>query len=146
MEIIKAKPIEVFKNIIIALLTASMLVLAGLYIGGSQFATDNAAINTVDMPDGAVALGNDAPKTVAIYEKDLLSISFAAIDYHGGGGAYGTMAAARDLFAFAKEPIHELLSSGAKISKSSEDREYYMAMELKFKQALDFIQREPAVG
>ena len=35
---------------------------------------------------------------------------------------------------------------GVKISKSSEDREYYMAMELKFKQALDFIQREPAVG
>lgn len=35
---------------------------------------------------------------------------------------------------------------GVKISKTSEDREYYMAMELKFKQALDFIQREPAVG
>ena len=33
-----------------------------------------------------------------------------------------------------------------KYSKSYEDREYYLAMELKFKQALDFIQREPAVG
>ena len=40
----------------------------------------------------------------------------------------------------------EVAQAGAKYSKSYNDIEYYMAMELKFKQALDFIQREPAVG
>ena len=40
----------------------------------------------------------------------------------------------------------EVAQTGVKHSKSYEDREYYLAMELKFKQALDLIQREPAAG
>ncbi len=121
MEKIKAKPIEIFKNIIIALLTLTMLILAGIYIGGSQFVSNNAAIVAADMPDGAVAVGNDAPQNSALYEKNLLAISYAAISYAGGGGAYGCEQAARDLFEFASAPIHNLLSANAKISETNKE-------------------------
>ncbi len=115
MEKIRIKPLEAFKNIIIALLTVSMLVLAGIYIGGSQFSANNAAINAQNMPQGAVAVGNDAPESEEMHEKGLLAISFAAIRHMGGGGTYGNEQAAADLFDFAKESIHTLLSSNAMI-------------------------------
>ena len=119
MEKIKAKPIEIFKNIIIAILTVTMLLLAGLYIGGSQFMSNRGAINTVDMPNSSVTVGTDAPERSSLYKKDLLAVSYAAISCSGGGGAYGNEPAARDLFDFAAEPIHSLLGSSATIEKTT---------------------------
>ena len=76
MEKIKTKPIEKFKTAIIAILTVSMLLLAGIYIGGSQFLSNNAAINLQNMPDGTVKLGNKSPVELSVYEKNLLAVSF----------------------------------------------------------------------
>lgn len=105
------------KTILIILLTLSMLLLAGIYIGGAQFSAGNTAIKTADLPEGAVPLGQDAPKKLPIYEKDLLPISFAGIRYgEQGGGAYGTEQAAKALFDFAAETIHACLSQGASIT------------------------------
>ena len=118
MEKIRQKPIEIIKTYVIVFLTVTMLVLAGIYIGGSQFTSRSAAINASPLPEGAVPVGFDPPVSVAVYEKDLLAISYAAIRYAGsGGGAYGCEAAASDLAKFAAEPIHKCLSSSAEMSR-----------------------------
>lgn len=118
MDKIRQKPIEKLKTVIIAFLTVTMLALAALYIGGSQFSQNSAAINSVDMPNGAVAAGDDAPLQTSVYEKNLLAVSFIGIRYGSlGGGSYMTEQAARDLFEFTTEPLHALLSSSAAVSE-----------------------------
>ena len=122
MDKIRHSPIEKVKTVIIATLTVTMLALAAFYIGGSQVYTGGAAINAGDMPSGAVAAGENAPKSQAIYEKELLKTSFAGIRFDGiGGGAYPTEPAASDLVDFSLEGIHALLSSSAKISQSGKE-------------------------
>ncbi|MBQ4150330.1 MAG: hypothetical protein IJC81_00815 [Clostridia bacterium] len=121
MEKIKAKPIETLKTVIISVLTVSMLLLAGIYIGGSQFLSNSAAINAEDLPDGAVKIGDTSPIETSLYEKNLLAISFAGIRYgEQGGGTYGNEPAARDMLEFAAEPIHSCLSSSATITVVSD--------------------------
>ena len=132
MEKIKQKPFESIKTAIIILLTASMLILAGIYIGGSQFADSTAALLAKPLPSGTVPAGAEAETEISVYEKALLPISFAGIRYMGnGGGTYGSEAAATDLFAFAAEPIHTCLSSPSMISKiDSSDFEKILASEI----------------
>ena len=102
MEKIKLSPIEKAKTAVIAILTVTMLALAALYIGGSQFYTGGAASNVGEMPSGAVTVGETAPKFTAVYEKELLKASFAGIQFNGeGGGAYACEPAASDLLNFS---------------------------------------------
>lgn len=120
MEKVKHRVLERIKTILITLLTLSMLVLAVIYIGGARFSADSTAINTASLPEGAVVLGEDAPTTLPIYQKELLPVSFAGIRYgSAGGGAYGTEQAAAALLEFAAEPIHLCLSQGAAITSVS---------------------------
>ena len=129
MEKIKQKPIERLKTVLIVLLVVSMLVLASLYIGGAQFFTNSAAMNSSDMPKGSVPVGNDIPKFASVFDKDLLAVSFIGIRCEDeGGGAYGSEPAARDLFDFAAEPLHSLLSSSATVSVSNM-QEFEKALE-----------------
>lgn len=122
MEKIKQKPIEKIKTVVIAVLTFTMLALAVLYIGGSQFSGNNAAINALDMPSGAVPAGEDAPKQTSVYEKNLLAVSFIGIRCGTlGGGAHGCETAAADLFEFACEPLHTLLSSKSTVEEITKE-------------------------
>lgn len=120
MEKVKHRALERIKTILITLLTVSMLVLAVIYIGGARFSAGSTAIKTAPLPEGAVALGEDAPTTLPIYQKGLLPVSFAGIRYGGeGGGAYGTEQAATALLEFAAEPIHLCLSQGSALTSVS---------------------------
>ncbi len=122
MEKIKQKPIENLKTVIIAILTVTMLALAAIYIGGSQFSKGSAAINAGEMPPAAVAVGESAPKQVYVYEKNLLGVSYIGIRFgNEGGGAYATEQAAGDLLDFSLDGIHTLLSSAAQIRESSQE-------------------------
>ena len=122
MEKIKQKPIEKIKTVVIATLTFTMLALAALYIGGSQFSQSNAAINALDMPNGAVPAGEDAPLQTSVYEKNLLAVSFIGIRCGAlGGGAHGCETAASDLFEFACEPLHTLLSSKSTVKEIAKE-------------------------
>lgn len=122
MEKIKQKPIETVKTVIIAILTVSMLALAAVYIGGSQFAKGSAAITAKDLSAGAVAVGESAPNQVSVYEKNLLRVSYIGIRYGDmGGGAYATEQAADDLLSFSLDGLHALLSSTAKMREATAD-------------------------
>ncbi|MBQ9134084.1 MAG: hypothetical protein IJX64_06085 [Clostridia bacterium] len=132
MEKIMHRACERVKTILITLLTVSMLVLAVIYIGGARFSGESTAIKTASLPEGAVALGEDAPTKLPIYQKDLLPVSFAGIRYGGkGGGAYGTEQAAAALFDFAAEPIHLCLAQGASLTAVSA-ADYAAAAESNF--------------
>ena len=122
MKKIRLSPIEKVKTAVIAVLTVTMLALAAFYIGGSQFYTGGAAINSGEMPSGAVAAGENAPNLKSVYEQGLLRASFAGIrfDEHGGG-SYSTEPAANNLLDFSLDGIHTLLSYSAKISQSSKE-------------------------
>lgn len=120
MEKIKQKPFESFKSVLIILLVITMLVLASFYIGGAQLSTSNSALNSKDMPGGTVEAGGEIPDSVTVYEKNLLLLSYIGVRCDGvGGGAYGSEQAANDLFEFAREPLHHLLSSSVSVQKSS---------------------------
>ncbi|MBQ5390415.1 MAG: hypothetical protein IIU58_05860, partial [Clostridia bacterium] len=122
MEKVKITLFERVKTILITCLTLTMLLLAGIYIGGAQFSGGSTAIRTADLPSGAVALGKDAPNHLPIYQKELLPVSFAGIRYGGeGGGTYGTEQAASALFDFAAAPIHASLGKGASLTEISAD-------------------------
>ncbi|MBQ4556091.1 MAG: hypothetical protein IJA60_00405 [Clostridia bacterium] len=122
MDKIKAKPIEKIKNILIVLLTLSMLVLAVIYIGGSQLMSNRAAINTADMPSGAVKAGSADTSADPIHEKKLLAVSYVGIRYSEKvGGAYGSESASDALVAFAKEQIHAMLSSDSRLTPSTRE-------------------------
>ncbi len=120
MEKIKQKPLETVKNIIISILTLSMLLLSVAYIGGSQFFKRKAAIVSEDMPTGSAKVGNALTSASDIYKKNLLCVSYAAIRYgEKGGGAHGGEAAAKALFDFALEHIHSMLSSSSTLIEAS---------------------------
>lgn len=120
MEKIKHSPAETLKNIIIVLLILSMLVLAVIYIGGSQLAMDNTALNASELPSGFVAAGADKEIEVAMYEKALLPMSYVGIKYgDGGGGVYSNEAAADSLTEFAYEYIHACLESSGSLEEIS---------------------------
>lgn len=120
MKKIKQKPFENFKTVLIVLLVITMLILASFYIGGTQFLTSNSALNAQDMPVGSVEAGGEIPDSVTVYEKNLLLMSYIGVRCEGvGGGAYGSELAADDLFEFAREPLHYLLSSSVNVQKSS---------------------------
>lgn len=122
MEKIRQKPIEKLKNILIVLLTLSMLVLASVYIGGSQFTNGRAAISAGDMPSEAAKAGTAKDNITPIYEKDLLAVSYAGIRYgKKGGGAYGNEAAAAALADFAIEHIHTMLASDSRLLSLTKD-------------------------
>lgn len=111
MEKIKRSFAARVRNVLLFLLTLSMLVLAILYIGGSRRAEGASALLAAPLSDGTVPVGEDLPDTAPLYEKDLLPLSFAAIRYGGkGGGAYGGDAAAQALLEYAAEPLHHSLS------------------------------------
>lgn len=101
------------RNFLIGLLTLSMLLLAGVYIGGAQFFSDSAALRTESLPSGTAPVGTQAPATETLSQKELLPIAFGAIRYgENGGGAYGGNAAASALFTFATEYVHACLGTG----------------------------------
>lgn len=111
MEKIKRSFASRVRNVLLFLLTLSMLILAILYIGGSQRADGAAALLASPLPEGAVPVGEDLPHTEPLYEKDLLPLAFAAIRFGGkSGGAYGGEAAASALLDYAAEPLHHSLS------------------------------------
>lgn len=121
MEKIKRSFAAKLRNLLITLLTLSMLLLAVLYIGGAQFAQGSAALRTDGLPEGAFPVGQNAPATEAVYEKGLLQAAFAGIRFAGvGGGAYGNEQAASALLEFAAEPIHLCLSAPAKLTETTE--------------------------
>ncbi len=121
MEKFRPSASERIKTILITILTLSMLLLAGIYIGGAQFLSGgNSAIRASSLPSGTVPLGEDALLHQPVYEKNLLPVAFAGIRYGGeGGGAYGTEQAAQTLFTFAAEPIHLSLAKGATLAPVS---------------------------
>lgn len=107
---------------VLVFLTATMLLLAALYIGGSHFSAEGSAINLSRLPESTVKVGGTYGENTPVYEKNLLAVSFAAISFGGrGGGAYGNEAAAKALFEFAAEPIHFCLSSQSTLLKISTD-------------------------
>ena len=111
-----------FATFLTVILTASMLLLAAIYIGGTQFTREGAAISLDKNPDGTVNVGGTYGENLPVYEKGLLPISFAAIKYGGeGGGAYGNEAAAKALQRFAAEPLHTCLESGAGFKEINKD-------------------------
>lgn len=112
MEKIKISFMARVRNVLLFVLTVTMLLLAVLYIGGSRRAENAAALHAEALPDGTVPLGENAPYTESLHEKGLLPLAFAAIRYDGnGGGAYGGEAAAAALLEYAAEPIHHSLSN-----------------------------------
>ncbi len=112
MEKIKRSFAARLRNVLLFLLTLSMLILAILYIGGFQRADGAAALLATPLPEGAVPVGEELPVKEPLHAKDLLPLSFAAIRYgKQGGGAYGGEAAAKALLEYAAEPIHHSLSS-----------------------------------
>ena len=122
MEKIKHTPKENFKNVIIVLLTLTMLTLAVIYIGGSQFATDGAALKAEKLPVGATPVGVAENTDTAIYNKKLLPISYVGIKYgKNGGGVTSNEVAAEALIDFACENIHLCLESGNTVEKVSSE-------------------------
>lgn len=118
----KRSAFERFKTILIVLLTLSMLLLAGIYIGGAQFSSGTIALKSQPLPEGTVKPGQDAPLRLPVYEKGLLPLSFAAIRYNGeGGGAYGTEQAAEALYAFAASAIHQSLAKDSTLSPATKE-------------------------
>lgn len=120
MEKIKHSFADKLRNVLITLLTLTMLLLAVLYIGGSQFAADSSALRTDGLSAGALTVGENATLAKAVYEKELLPVSFAGIRFSGvGGGIYGGEKAATALAEFAAEPIHLCLGAGSVLSEVS---------------------------
>lgn len=131
MEKIKRSPLENVKTVIIAILTVSMLTLAALYIGGTQFSSNNSAISAHPLPSGAVAVGEDAPIQTELYEKGLIKVSYIGVRYGDiGGGAYGAEQASSSLLSFSLEGIHELLSSDSTLKEASAE-EFFEAASSK---------------
>ncbi|MBR5539563.1 MAG: hypothetical protein IKU61_06655 [Clostridia bacterium] len=111
-----------FATFLTVILTFSMLLLAAIYIGGTQFASESAAINLDKKTDGTVTVGGIYDVNIPVYEKGLLPVSFAAISYGGeGGGAYGSDDSAKALSSFAAEPLHACLESGASFKEINKD-------------------------
>ena len=111
-----------FATFLTVILTISMLLLAAIYIGGTQFAADGSAISLEKNPEGTVGVGGTYGENTPVYEKGLLPISFAAIMYGGrGGGAHGSEAAAKAQLEFASELLHTCLESGAQFSEINKD-------------------------
>lgn len=118
MEKIKLPLWQRVKTLLIVVLTLTMLLLAGIYIGGAHFAGGSAAIRTTALPIGTVAPGTDAALRLPVYKKGLLPLSAAAIRIgDAGGGAYGNEPAAGTLLSFAAEHIHTLLGQGASLTE-----------------------------
>lgn len=120
------------QTIAAVILTLSMLLLAGIYISGSQRTSGGVAINNQLLPDGWVAVGDTPVIGKAVYEKGLMPVSFAAIDLGGkGGGAYGNEAVAKALLDFSLESVHSCLSGGAAIEAVTAE-EFGAALETNY--------------
>jgi|GEM_PF-1289918 len=108
------------RNALIGVLTLSMLLLAGIYIGGTQFFSDSAALRAEILPDGTVPVGQNVPRSQSLHEKGLLPIAFGGIRYGGSsGGIYGGEAPAKALAEFAADPIHACLGAPSVLEASS---------------------------
>ncbi len=122
MKTYRRSPLRNLMTFLVVILTLTMLFLATIYIGGTQFSNGGSAISLDKMPEGNVSVGGKLPESLPVYEKGLLPLSYAAIVFGGrGGGAHGSEEAAKAIFAFAAEPIHTALSSGAAFEKTSEN-------------------------
>lgn len=120
MEKIKKTFMARVRNVLLFVLTVTMLLLAVLYLGGSQRSEGAAALRAEALPDGTVPIGETVPVTVALYQKDLLPLAFAGIRFQeNGGGAYGGEAAAAALLEYAAEPIHHSLSGAFLLTEVS---------------------------
>lgn len=115
------RKIEYVKTGVILLLTATMLLLAALYIGGAQFAEGTAADAAVELPGGAACVGKEYSPAPALSERGLLFAEFAAVsDGEGSAGAFGFEPAADAIYSFALQAVHDSLSAGAEITEISE--------------------------
>lgn len=111
-----------FATFLTVILTVSMLLLAAIYIGGTQFAAEGSAISLEKNPDGTVSVGGTYGENTPVYEKGLLPVSFAAIMYGGrGGGAYGGEDSAKALLEFASKLLHTCLEAGAQFREINKD-------------------------
>ena len=111
-----------FATFLTVILTVSMLLLAAIYIGDTQFAAEGSAISLEKNPDGTVSVGGTYGENTPVYEKGLLPVSFAAIMYGGrGGGAYGGDDSAKALLEFASKLLHTCLEAGAQFREINKD-------------------------